>query len=86
MSDDGIGDISTGAVNVNTATARELSMLPFVDRKTARRIVDYRDSHGPFTAIDDLKKVDGITRPLLNDLRAHLKLAGPSDFNPYGAL
>jgi competence ComEA-like helix-hairpin-helix protein len=84
-SDDGISDISSGALNINTATVQELSMLPFVDMQTARNIVSFRDSHGPLTAIDELKNVKGITRPLLDDLRSHLKVAGPSDFNPYGS-
>jgi competence ComEA-like helix-hairpin-helix protein len=84
-SDDGISDISSGALNINTATVQELSMLPFVDSQTAQNIVDFRDSHGPLTEIDELKNVKGITRPLLEDLISHLKLEGPSDFNPYGA-
>jgi competence protein ComEA len=85
-SDDGISDISSGALNINTATVQELSMLPFVDAQTAQNIVDFRDSHGPFTAIGELKNIKGITRPLLEDLSSHLKLEGSSDFNPYGAL
>ncbi len=85
-SDDGVSDISTGALNINTATVQELSQLPFVDMQTAQNIVTYRDSHGPFTAIDELKNVKGITRTLLDDLRSHLKVVGPSEFNPYGAI
>jgi competence ComEA-like helix-hairpin-helix protein len=85
-SDEGITDISSGALNINTATVQELSMLPFVDSRTAQDIVNFRDSHGPFTAIDELKNVKGITRPLLEDLSSHLKLEGSSDFNPYGVL
>ncbi len=85
-SDDGVSDISTGALNINTATVQELSMLPFVDMQTARNIVEFRDSHGPLTAIDELKNVKGITRTFLDDLRSHLKVVGPSDFNPYGSL
>ncbi len=84
-SDDGITDISSGALNINTATVQELSMLPFVDTQTAQNIVEFRDSHGPFTAIDELKNVKGITRTFLDDLRSHLKVVGPSDFNPYGS-
>jgi competence protein ComEA len=85
-SDDGISDISSGALNINTATVQELSMLPFVDMQTARNIVNFRDSHGPLTSVDELRNVRGITRPFLDDLRSHLKVEGPSDFNPYGAL
>lgn len=85
-SDNGIRDVTSGALNINTATAQELSMLPFVDRQTAENIVSYRDSNGPFSAIDELKNVNGITRTLLDDLSSHLKLEGSSDFDPYVAL
>jgi competence ComEA-like helix-hairpin-helix protein len=84
-SDNGIRDITTGAININTSTAQELSMLPFVSRQTAENIVSYRDSNGSFSAIDELKNVKGITRTLLDDLSSHLKLEGSSDFDPYVA-
>jgi competence ComEA-like helix-hairpin-helix protein len=84
--DEGISDNSSGALNINTASVQELSMLPFVDMETARNIVSFRDSHGPFGAIEELKNVKGITRPLLEELSSHLKLVGSSDFNPYGAI
>jgi competence protein ComEA len=79
-------DYSTGALNINTATVDELKMLPFVDSQTAQAIVDYRDSHGPFVSIDELKNIKGITNPLLIDLRSHLEVTGDSNFNPYGGL
>ncbi len=85
-SDDGISDISSGALNINTASVQELSMLPYVDMETARNIVSFRDSHGPFSTIEELKKVKGITRPLLDDLKSHLVLKGSSDFKPFGAV
>lgn len=85
-SDDNITDISSGALNINTATVQELSMLPFVDMQTAQNIVDFRDSHGPFDSIDELKNIKGITRTFLDVLRSHLKLDGSSDYNPYGAI
>jgi competence ComEA-like helix-hairpin-helix protein len=85
-SDEGISDIGTGVLNINTATVQELSMLPYVDEETAQNIVSFRDSHGPFGAIEELENVKGITRPLLEELSSHLVLEGSSDFNPYGAL
>ena len=83
--DNGGRDITSGALNINTATAQELSMLPFVDRQIAENIVSYRDSHGPLSSIDELRNVKGITRTLLDDLSSHLKLEGSSDFDPYVA-
>ena len=79
-------DIGTGALNINTASVEQLKMLPFIDSGTAQAIIDFRGSHGPFVSIDELKNVNGITRPLLIDLRSHLILKGESNYDPYGAL
>jgi competence ComEA-like helix-hairpin-helix protein len=79
-------DIGAGAVNINTATVEQLRMLPFVDGQTAQAIVDFRNAHGPFVSIDELKNVKGITRPLLIDLRSHLILKGESNYEPYAGV
>jgi len=84
--DDGLSPLATGALNINTATVEELSMLPYMDRVTAQNIVDFRDSHGPFTSIDELKDIKGINRTFLDQLRGNLKVDGASDLNPVGAV
>ena len=48
------------SVNINTADARELSRLPGIGEVLAERIVDYRNTHGPFSAPEELLKVSGI--------------------------
>ncbi len=47
-------------INVNTATAAELEQLPGIGPVLAQRIVEYREAHGPFQSIEDIKKVSGI--------------------------
>ncbi|MDW6016562.1 helix-hairpin-helix domain-containing protein [Vibrio plantisponsor] len=48
-------------VNVNTASAEEIStLLKGVGLKKAQAIVEYRGQHGPFASKDDLTKVKGI--------------------------
>lgn len=46
--------------NINTASATELAMLDKIGEKTAEDIVRYRQEHGSFQAIEDIKKVKGI--------------------------
>lgn len=47
-------------VDVNAATAQELEQLPRVGPALAKRIVDWRDRHGPFNSPEDLRHVRGI--------------------------
>lgn len=47
-------------LDVNSATADELERLPRVGPALARRIVTYREQHGAFASIEDLRHVRGI--------------------------
>lgn len=47
-------------VPLNTATLEQLETLPGVGPVTAQKILDYRDAHGSFSALDQLKDVSGI--------------------------
>jgi len=44
-------------VNVNTATFDELYLHPYIGKPRARMIVAYRQQHGPFKTVADLKKI-----------------------------
>jgi competence ComEA-like helix-hairpin-helix protein len=47
-------------ININTADVKSLMTLTGVGRKVAERIVEYRDSHGPFKKSDEIRKVEGV--------------------------
>ena len=47
-------------VNINTATAEELTALPGVGEALAERIIAYREEHGRFRAAEELLEVKGI--------------------------
>jgi competence protein ComEA len=48
---------SGGKININTANAAELEVLPAIGPSIAQRICDYRDAHGPFGRIEDIMEV-----------------------------
>ena len=47
-------------VNINTADADTLTALPGIGRVLAERIVAYRRQNGPFRAVEEIMKVEGI--------------------------
>lgn len=50
----------TDRVNINTADVPALKRLPGIGPSLAQKIVDYRESHGPFGRPEDLQAVPGI--------------------------
>ena len=52
--------LSPTIININSATLDELDTLPEIGPKTAQAIIDYRNTYGLFTKIDDILEVSGI--------------------------
>lgn len=59
-------------VNVNTADAAELAPVLDVSEVTAGAVVKHRTSKGPFTSLDDLKKVPGLDAAKLESRKDRL--------------
>lgn len=51
---------NTGKISINKATYEELITLPGIGPKTAEKIIEYRNTYGPFWSLEDIKKVKGI--------------------------
>ena len=50
----------SGKVNLNTATREELMTLPGIGEARANAILQYRELHGPFGAIEEIMNIEGI--------------------------
>lgn len=85
----GLGTVSAAAenqppeaakkvVNINTATANELTRLPRVGEKLAQRIVDHRHLQGAFRRSEDLMEVKGVGEKMFQTLKPYLAVSGPT--------
>lgn len=76
------GPSTSGVVNVNSATAEELALLPGVGPTKAEAIIRYRTEHGAFKRVEDLAAVKGIGEKGLVKLRPHVALEGKTTAQP----
>lgn len=65
-------------VNINTASAVELTRLPRVGDKLAQRIATHRQEHGAFRRVEDLMEVKGIGEKMFQGLKPYLAVSGPT--------
>ena len=59
-------------INVNTATKDELKLHPYIKWNLANAIVEYKNQHGNFKSIDDLKNILIIDEATLHKLSHYL--------------
>ena len=58
-------------MHLNTATQAELELLPGIGPTLAVRILEDRQTHGPFRSVDDLQRVRGIGARTVDRLREY---------------
>jgi competence protein ComEA len=59
---------SAAKLELNKATAEQLSKCPGLTSVLAKAIVGYRDQTGPFKTTEDLLKVKGMSKEIINKL------------------
>lgn len=66
-------------MNVNAASAEELTALPGIGEVLARRIVERREEHGPFLTVESLMEVPGIGEAKLAALEGLITVEAESE-------
>ena len=72
----------SGVVNVNTASAEELQLLPGIGEARARAVIEARKRRGGFKAVDELVEVKGIGEAALKRMRPHVAVSGKTTAQP----
>ncbi|MDN4503162.1 helix-hairpin-helix domain-containing protein [Alteromonadaceae bacterium BrNp21-10] len=62
------------AININTASAKELMKLPGIGKTKAEAIVAYREKNGNFMSLDDLTNVEGVGKKVVKSLQGKVDL------------
>lgn len=65
-------------VNVNTASAAELQLLPRVGPALSQRIIEFRTANGPFKAPEELIRIKGIGEKSFANLKPYVTVSGPT--------
>lgn len=65
-----------GVVNINTASAEQLQMLPGVGVVRARAILTERKERGGFKSVEDLRDVKGVGDSLLERMKPYVTVKG----------
>lgn len=55
-------------ISINQATAEELMTLPGIGESKAQSIIQYREEHGGFQKIEDIKNIQGIKDGVFNKI------------------
>jgi competence ComEA-like helix-hairpin-helix protein len=59
-------------ININTASIDEMKLHPYIRYATANAIVQYRNQHGNYSAVEDLKKIMTITEEVFKKMAPYL--------------
>ena len=71
-----IAGYSQGVVNINSASAEQLALLPRVGEVVSQRIVDFRQQNCEFKSLEDMLLVRGIGEKSFDLIKPHITLKG----------
>lgn len=72
-------------IDVNSASAETLESLKGIGSVVAKRIIEHRETHGPFSRVEDLATVKGVSKSLLKKIQSQLTVENVSKEPDRGA-
>jgi len=80
----GGAELAPRRIDVNSASAEEIQLVPGIGPVLSRRIVDYRERRGSFERIWDLGRVRGIGPRLIERIESYVVVGRPLQEEPRG--
>lgn len=69
-----VNKVAPGKVSINTAGVEELSTLNGIKEARAKKIIEYRETYGPFKALEEIKNVSGIGESIFAKIKDSITL------------
>ena len=67
--------VSDGKININTASKEQLMTIPGIGAAKAEAILRFRQEHGGFSTIEDIKQVEGIKDGVFEKIKNYIKIS-----------
>ena len=77
-----LSSVAFAAVDINTASEKDLSAVKGIGKTHAKSIVEYRTKHGNFKTVNDLEKVPGFSPKKVAKLSKELTVGEPGTSAP----
>jgi len=61
-------------INLNEATIEDLTTLPGIGESKAEKIIEYRNSNGPFKSTEDIMNVSGIGNAMYEKIKNYIRV------------
>lgn len=68
-------------IDINAAPWYEIVLLPKLGEVKARAIIAYREKHGRFKSLDELRQINGIGKNIINSLKGYVIVGTGSTHN-----
>lgn len=69
-----LGNTSVNQININTATIDEMKSHPYIRYTLANAIFQYRQQHGNFNSVEDVKKIMSVTDDMYHKASPYLTI------------
>lgn len=67
-----VKNLALRKININTASLDELKVHPYIKWSIANPLIAFRNEHGFFSSIEDIKKIPSVTEGIFNKIAPYL--------------